>query len=293
MLHERVSPRTLGCARVWVFGIWLVWVCLDPLPDLARYPAEILRPIGVLRLVPSVAWPLLLSPVGLWGLKLVLLAGLAALTLGLPGYRPIALVTCALLTLYQGLIRGLTFSNHGELALLYATWVLALFPAAGAMALRPRREPDAAPVMYSAPMQLIALILLTSYSLVGVRRLMESAPAIFLDDTIVRYVALRAAPGRGAFGDMGLAVLEHPWLALLLAVGFPVVSIFETLAPLCLFNRWFRYAWLLVVVLFHLGTWVLMGILFLFNLLMIPVFVTEVDRLLSRRQADPSHPSDS
>jgi hypothetical protein len=285
VLHARVSPETLGCARIWVFGIWLVWVFLDPLPDLARYPTEILRPIGVLKLVPAAAWPLLLSAAGLWGLKLALLAGLAALTLGLPGYRPVALVTCVLLTLYQGVIRGLTFTNHSELALLYATWVLALFPAADAMARRRRHSPTAAPVMYSAPMQLIALILLTCYSLVGVRRLIESAPAIFFDDTIIRYVAVRAAPARPVFGDMGLAVLEHPWLARLLTLGFPVVGIFEALAPLCLFSRWFRWAWLAVIVPFHVGTWLLMGILFLFNLLMIPMFVTEADRLLSRRPA--------
>lgn len=291
MLHERISPETLGCARIWVFGIWLVWVFFDPLSDLARYPADTLRPIGILKLVPATAWPLLLSPAGLWGIKLALLTGLAALALGLPGYRTGALLTCALLTLYQGLIRGLTFSNHSELAMLYATWVLALSPAADALAFRRRHPPGAAPAMYSAPMQLIALILLACYSLVGVRRLMESVPVIFFDDTIVHYLALRAAPGQAGLGDVGLAVLEHRWLAPLLGLGFAVVWVFETLAPLCLVSRWFRRAWLPVIVLFHLSTWALMGILFLFNLLMIPMFVTEVDRLLSRRQAGPRGPS--
>ena len=157
------------------------------------------------------------------------------------------------LTIYQGLIRGFTYSNHGELALLYATWVLALFPADDALALRRRRAAASAPVLDSAPMQLIALILLVSYSLVGIRRFVESAPWIFFDGTIVHYVALRAAPGRGPFGDLGLAVLEYSWVARLFTLGFPVRGIFEALAPLALFSRWFRWAWVLVIVSFHLG----------------------------------------
>lgn len=95
----------------------------------ARFPIETLRPIGVRKLVPNPAWPVLLSPAGVWALKVGLPVGLALLVLGLPGYRLVALLTCAMLTFYQGLLRGLTFTNHAELPLLYATWVLALFPA--------------------------------------------------------------------------------------------------------------------------------------------------------------------
>jgi hypothetical protein len=282
MLHQRVSPETLGCARIWVFGIWLVSVLLTPFSDLARFPVEILRPIGVLQLIPPFAWPALLSPAGVLGLKIALLAGVALLVLGLPGYRLTALLTCALLTFYQGLIRGFTFTNHGELPLLYTAWVLALFPAADALALGPRRGPARAPVIYSAAMQLCALVLLLCYSLVGVRRLVESAPGIFLDGTIIHYVAVRAAASRGTFGDLGLAVLQHPGLARAITLGFPVIGLCEALAPFCLVSRWFRLVWLPVMVAFHLGVWMLMGFLFLFNLLMIPVFLTEVDRLVAR-----------
>ena len=282
MLHQRVSPETLGCARIWVFGIWLVSASFTPFSDLARFPIETLRPIGVLQLIPSPVWPVLLSPAGVGGLKVALLAGLTFLVLGLPGYRPVALLTCAMLTLYQGLLRGLTYTNHGELPLLYATWVLALFPAADALALGRRRIAVRAPVMYSAPMQLIALVLLLGYSLVGIRRLEGSAPGIFLDGTIVHYVAARAAPGRGPFGDFGLVVLEQPAVARLFMLGFPVVGLFEALAPLCLVSSRFRMAWVPVMASFHLAVWVFMGFLFLFNLLMIPMFLTEADRFVSR-----------
>lgn len=282
MLHQRVSAETLGCARIWVFGIWLVSVSLTPFSDLARFPTEVLRYIGVLRLVPGAAWPLLLSPAGLWGLKLALLAGLALLVLGTPGYRPVAVATCAMLTFYQGLIRGFTYTNHGELPLLYAAWILAVFPANDALAVGRPRGAGRAPVLYRAPMQLTALVLLLCYGLVGVRRLVESAPGIFLDGTIVHYVSVRAAPGRGQFGDVGLAVLEHPALARLLTLGFAVIGVFEAVAPLCPLTRRLRIVWVPVIVAFHLGVWVLMGFLFLFNLLMIPVFLVEVERLVTR-----------
>ena len=108
-------------------------------------------------------------------------------------------------------------------------------------------------MIYSAAMQLIALVLLICYGLVGIRRLVESTPGIVLDGTIVHYVAARAASGRGRFGDVGLSVLEHPWLARLFVLGFPVVGLFEALAPLCLVSRWFRMAWIPVIVGFHMG----------------------------------------
>jgi hypothetical protein len=282
MLHQRVSPETLGLARIWVFGIWLVSVLLTPFSDLARFPIEVLRPIGVLQLIPSAAWPVLLSHAGLIGLKMTLAGGLGLLVLGVPGYRTVALLTCAALTFHQGLIRGFTFTNHGELPLLYAAWVLALFPAADALALGRRPSSPRPPVTYRAAMQLAALVLLIGYSLVGVRRLVESAPGIFLDGTIVHYVAVRAAASRGTFGDLGLTALLHPGLARALTLGFPMVGVCEALAPLCLVSRWFRMVWVPVIVTFHLGVWVLMGFLFLFNLLMIPVFLADVDHLVTR-----------
>lgn len=70
-----------------------------------------------------------------------------------------------------------------------------------------------------------------------------------------------------------------------------MVGAFEVLAPLCLFSRRFRLAWIPIMVTFHLGTWVLMGIFFLFNLLMIPMFVTDVDRRLARPRAAPGKAS--
>jgi hypothetical protein len=240
MLHQRVSLETLACARIWVFGIWLASVLLTPFSDLARFPIEVLRPIAALQLIPNAARAVLLSPAGFVGLKLALVGGLALLVLGVPGYRPVALLTCcAALAFYQGLLRGFTFTNHGELPLRYAAWVLALFPAADTLAVAPRPG-SPRPVTCRAAMQLVALVLLVCDGLVGMQRLAESAPGILQGGTIVHYVAARAAASRGTFGDLGLTVLQHPGLARALTLGFPVVGLCETLAPLCLVSRWFR-----------------------------------------------------
>ena len=45
----------------------------------------------------------------------------------------LAIFTCILLTFYQGLIRGYGYINHGELPILYAAYVLAVFPSAHAL----------------------------------------------------------------------------------------------------------------------------------------------------------------
>src|SRR5205823_6246364 len=80
------------------------------------------------------------------------------IVLGVPGYAIIAVTTCVLLTLYQGLPRSFGFLNHAQLALLYAAYVLAAFPCADALAIAPARaRRERAPVLYRAPMLAAAL----------------------------------------------------------------------------------------------------------------------------------------
>src|SRR5205823_10496023 len=118
-----------------------------------------------------------------------------------------------------------------------------------------------------APMMVIAFMISLTYAFVGTRRLVASAPEIFLDGSIFRYVALCSAQG-GAFGHQsGLSPLEQPWPALLLQIGFPIITVLEGLTPLCLISRRFRWVWLVVMVPFHCVTWYLMKIFFLYNIL--------------------------
>ena len=281
MLHEKVSPQTLGLARIVVYGIWFWHVLKDPLSKVADIPFEYFSPIGVLQLVPQPLWRLIYTAEFLSALKLTMLVGLALLLLGVGPFRCMAVFTCILLTFYQGLIRGFGFINHGELAMLYAAYVLAAFPSAHALSLRPGHIDRVHPVMFQAPMMAAGLLLAFTYTFVGARRLAEGGLEIFGNGTIIHMIALRSfEPGPSGTG-YGYLVLQHPWLALMLQVGFPIVTIFELLSPLCLFYRRFRWAWILVIGAFHVATGLFMQIWFTANFVLILVFLTDIDRWLA------------
>ena len=53
MIHQRATAQTLGLVRFWVFGIWLVLIAIDPFYLMAEFPRSVLKPIGLLRLVPN------------------------------------------------------------------------------------------------------------------------------------------------------------------------------------------------------------------------------------------------
>ena len=281
MLHERVSPRTLGVARVWVFGLWAHRLLTEPFPEVGAMPLAVFEPIGVLRLLPAAIWPVVCTTPALEILRAALLVGLGLVVLGVPGYRLLAPLVCLLVTLQQGLVRGYGYVNHGELGLLYAAWVLACFPAADALALRRRPARRADPVMYAAPMRIVAGVLAVVYAFIGIRRLVAGAPAVFVDGAILRWAALRSLQG-GVGEGYGADAVATPWMAAVLVAGFPLVTVLEALAPLCLTSARFRWVWLGVMVPFHLATRAVLQIFFRYNLLLLPLFFTDVERWLGR-----------
>ena len=283
MLHEHASPQTLGFARLWVFALWFHRIALDPFPQLHQAPLEIFHPIGVLRFLPEPCYAYIFTARTLGIGKGVLLGGLAMLILGLGPYRWIASLTCVLLTFHQGLIRSFGYINHGELGMLYAAYVLAVFPAADALALRRGTMTYAPPGMYKAPMLAVAFILALTYSFVGVRRLVASAPEIFVDGSILRYVAYNSARGGEAVQAYALVILGEAWLTLGLQLGFPLITLCEVLTPLCLISRRWRRVWLGVMVPFHVLTRLLMNISFQYNLLLLLVFFTDLGRSFAQR----------
>lgn len=256
-------------------------VLKDQLSKVTEVPIEYFSPIGVLQIVPQPVWQFIYTAEFLSILKLAMSVCLALLLLGVRPFQCIAIFTCILLTFYQGLIRGFGYINHGELPMLYATYVLAVFPSADALSLRRGKVDGTHPTMYKAPMIAIALLLCLTYMFIGARRLVEGGLEIFINKTIVHMVALRSfEPGPSGSG-YGHLVLEYPWLALMLQVGFPIVTVFELLSPLCLFYRYFRWAWIPVMFSFHMATGLLMQIWFTANFLLIVVFLTDIERLLA------------
>lgn len=281
MIHEHVRPLTLGFVRVYVFLIWLVKIVPDPVSLLAELPISIFKPVGILRLVPDIVWHWLFDARILSVFKAVLIVSLVLAMIGARPYRPIAILSAILLTLHQGLVRSFTFVNHQELAILFSVYVLAIFPAADGFALARRNRSASPPQIYAAALLTMTVLLLLPYSAIGAFRLANSAPAVFFDNSLAYW--LGSLSGLDADGwSLGAWTLKHPMLVSTLKLGFPVVTCFETLAPLCLILPRFRRLWLAVMIPFHCLSWLLLNIFFWENLLLIAVLLTDVDDWLTR-----------
>lgn len=281
MIHENATARTLGFLRIWVFAMWFGDVAKDPITDLAGLPMAYFNPLGVVRLLPLSVWERIFTPEVLTLWQAAMLVGLALTIVGARPYRPIALITCILLTFQLGAILSFGYLVHTELVSLYVCYLLALFPAADALSLSSRRARPARPALYRAAMQLAALVLCTTYTFVGVRRLVLGGVGIFLDGSVLWYVAKRSAQIGYFSHTHGLSAVESPWLSVLMQIGYAVVTLFEVLSLLCLVSRKFRRAWLAVIVPFQLAIWPLMQILFLHNIMLIMVLLTDVEGVVA------------
>jgi hypothetical protein len=279
ILHSDATARNLGFLRIWVFTAWFADIAKDPITDLATLPIDLMTPVGVLRLAPLSFWERVCTADNLQVAYVLMLLCLAATALGIRPYRPIAIFTCLLLTLYQGLILSFTYLSHSTLAALPVAYVLALFPAGDALALRrgPAREGKRETAVLAMVTATLALCI--TYACIGARRFQTGGLEIFLDGSMLNYVARNSASGGLLEGGYGLAALEYPLLSAVLVIGFPFVTVFELLSPLCLFYKWFRWSWLVVILLFHVLTWYLMQLLFVHNILLIAVLILRIDRL--------------
>jgi hypothetical protein len=268
LLHRDASPEAVRLLRIWVFGIWTAIVVLDPLPMLSRLPAAVFDPAGIAGAVPPAWRPFLISSGFLWALKLALLGSLA-LVLVDRSAKAAAVVACALLTLYQGIVRGFGYVDHAEIALLFASYFLAAFAIADSSVAK--RAHRAAGVNPSAiPFVAILAALLFSYSFAGVYRVTHAGPAIFRSDSLAHWIVIDTHMLLQPFlsWELDRWVLGHPWAYALLKIGFPLQSLVEILAPFCLVSRAWRRVFLSVMVPFHLLSWALFKILFWENLLL-------------------------
>jgi hypothetical protein len=285
VLNERVSPQLLGVVRISVFGLWLANVWLVHLEDLADLPRELLSRYGVLWLIPPPVWDSMWTLPFLSALKSVLLVCLCWLILGLPRYQAVAIGTCVLLTLFDGMEKSLGHINHSKFVLLYSAWVLAAFPSADAVALSRRRGAPAPPVMYAAPLIAMALLIVVPYSMIGAFRIGRSGPGIFFGDAIKHWFLKRCYEANSTGFRFGIVMAENAALLALTKVGFSIIGVLELLSPLCLVSRAFRWLWIPAMIGFHFLSLVTMNIFFWQNSVLILLVMTDCDRLFAPRSA--------
>ncbi len=288
LLHGNATPEVLGFCRVVVFSVWLVLLLNSPLPQLAGFPAEWLSRWGFLGLVPRSLLVLLLDPVALWGIYITMCALCVLAIFGARPYTPLALALVGCLTLYEALTKGFGgYPNHAQAAVLYCAWILAIFPAADGLSILGRKRVLERTALYQAPMVAMVLVVTFTYMVIGLRRFVSGGLDIFTSDTILNYIAARSAEYSTYGFEYGTLLFGSASLVASLKFGYFVTTIFEMLAPLCLFNRWFRYLWLVVIGFFHVASLLTMNIFFWENLFLFAVLLTPLPYLFARQNSLP------
>ena len=278
----RFGAEELGAIRIAVFAMWLIEVAPDPLAFWAELPRSMNRPIGVFKLVPEDAWERVLEPEVLDDLQRLLVVLVALSAAGARPYRPLACAAAALLTAHQAVLRGFTFVNHEELALLICTYVLALFPAADAFSCPPRRKRLARREVYAGAIDAMSLALAVPYAGIAARRLVRAGPGIFAGESIPHWLGSLDALDPDAVG-IGPWLLARPRLVGLLKAGFAVTTVFELLSPLCLIAPRLRRAWVPAIVAMHVGNRFTLKLFFWQNTTLIVLLFTGARRWLARR----------
>lgn len=282
LFYEKATARTIGALRVWVFGLWLFKVAIDPFQTVSGLPKAAYSPVGVLHLLPPGIWPVVLAPGALLALRVAICLSLVFAVLGVATRRACALA--ALLLLFeQGVLRGFGQLNHCELGLLYCALLLPLFPCGDAFALRPRRGAPAPASHYQACALTLAAMFCATYFFPGANRVVDTPDLLFSG-------AMRRYAVDNSFHD------SRPWSALVrrivttapgafaLAAALPFVTVFELLAPLCLVSEKFRWAFVRVMTVFHVMAAIIMNVIFWENVLLY-VLLIDLEPWLVRGEA--------
>jgi hypothetical protein len=259
LIHEQAGPRLLRLARGGIVGLWIFKLLLDPLWRLAELPRELFKPTGLLQLFGPGLLDWQLSGAGLttlWAASLIFL--------GLSFFftrPPIALTASAfLLTVYSSLIRSYGPAVHTDIPLLLAVYALAGFAWADTFA--PAKTKSRENAQASCPLIAIVAMLTLSYCLVGINRMATGSIHVFTGNTMEVFAIDASLRGYYFNTNIGWHLPQWPAAAFMLWSGFPVVTLFEILAPLCLVWPRFRWVFIPFMLSFHLLSLAVMNIFF-------------------------------
>jgi hypothetical protein len=258
LLHDGAGTRELAILRIVVFLLWAGTILTTPLRQLARLPAELVQPRGVLRLVPAEA--IAGNATMLLLVQALALAGCVACILGVGPYRVIALSTTALLVLHEGLVSSAAgFLVHSRLSLVVVTLIVALAPSAETLAVRPSGVSQGGLPPPAQWLRIASLYVLVTYSLVAARRLAGGAE-VFTNGSLERWMVARSLQPAETGFDLGLLLLDHAVLPTLLPVAFLGTTLLELGAPLVMRSTPFRHVWTASILGFHVVVAVTMNL---------------------------------
>jgi len=272
------SALALGISRSVVQGTFLFAVLATSFSALGRLPVTILRPTGLMKLLPWGFYDRLLTPSGMFALKTLLVICLFSGAIGF--LTPVSTKLSFLLVLfYQGLVRSFGHYNHDEMIAVYYLAVLAFTPCGDAFSIdhwTRRRSVNKPLFVYGYPIFLMQLLMAWLYFSSALVKFRVAGLKYFSADNLPVLAILHSLDN---LHDTNFKLAF--WLpgirgALPFVVG--IVLVWELLFPLVLFSRKARWWILSFGVLFHVSTMLLMNIFFPYQLAMYLIFI-DWDRL--------------
>lgn len=273
LLHEDAPPSALRLARIVVFGVWFLRVAFKPLYEVALIPASLYQPVGLFRFLPPSVDAVLRDVTFLHGLKAAALLSFALVIVGV-AVRPMMVVSCVLMTLFAVLWRGFAgHIDHESILIQLAGYLLTLCALADwRLEAKGQPWPANAPSRWGVPLTAVVALLCLVYTLVGVYRLTYGFPEVFTSHSLTFWALRNAYETIEPAWGWGKFVVDYPWMPKLLELGFPVITAFEVTAFLLLFSKWYRYAFLAVMVPFHLMSWFVLDVFFWENMALYILF---------------------
>jgi hypothetical protein len=267
------SPFALGVVRFVVHGLFLFDAVFTSYSALGSLPPTILRPTGVMKLLPWSFYDSLQTHGGMLTLKTLMVVSLLLSTAGFLTF--ISTKASLLLVLfYQGLLRSFGHFNHDEMIAIYFMVVLTFAPCGDAFSIDNRlgRTKQQRPAFaYAYPILLMQLLLAWVYfssALIKIRVAgwkylsPDNLPALAIFHSLDN---LHDTAFRGAFW--------LPQVREYLPYFVGLILIWELLFPLAVLFRRLRWVILGIGFVFHVSTLFLMNIFFPHQLLMYVVFI--------------------
>lgn len=277
MIHQNATARTYYFFRNWILGIWLAVILLSPVTSLARLPVISDYSVGfLLQYLPAGVKAWFFQPVSLIALKGTLILGLVCMLLRRFS-KTAGIGVCILLTVYQGMMKGIGDLNHSELGMIFAVYILVLFEWADFL-YKPADEREQVS-RYGLPLTAFCATICLAYMFIGLHRVVYGGINLFLGDSIYYWIIENSnEPKIYLLWKLDHLLLDHGWLRGVIKSGLPVVTVLELLAPLALIHKPYRYVFLAGMIGFHIFIWLFMGILFWENILMYALFIEPLNR---------------
>ena len=267
LLHADATPASLKFLWFYVFGIWFVSVVFDPLPVIAKLPQEIFEPAGAFRYLPESFKMWWFTEPALFWLRIGTLVSL--FMAAIKRSWTAGIIASLFLTVYQATVRGCEKISHDDLPMLYAAYCVSLFGLADAWAAKRAGKSGKAANLASIPWISTVFLMLLCYSLLGAHRLARGGMHLFQSDSLKWYMIHNAHhPAIFIPWDVVKVLSEYPWIYPLLKAGFPVITLFELLAPLAIAFHRFRIVFLGVMLSFFVLNWFFMSLIFWQNFLL-------------------------